>query len=98
MENFAGTTLRKSWPRGQGAMAVTTKVVCSGCRWWHYHPTEGAEADSEQAVGYCRRFPPSRRDNGVGAWPITFGSDWCGEYADKSDIPRQTSPSTFAAH
>ncbi len=79
-------------------MAVTTKVVCSGCRWWHYHPTEGAEPDSEQAVGYCRRFPPSRRENGVGAWPITFGSDWCGEYADKSDVSRQTSRNTSASH
>ena len=39
-------------------MAMAAKFVCSGCRWWHFHPTEGAEPDSEQAVGYCRRFPP----------------------------------------
>ena len=65
-------------------MAVTSKFVCSGCRWWHFHPTEGAEPDSEQAVGYCRRFPPARRENGVGAWPITFGNDWCGEYGRRA--------------
>ncbi len=79
-------------------MAVTSKFVCSGCRWWHYHPTEGADADSEQAVGYCRRFPPSRRENGVGAWPITFGNDWCGEYAEKSEVARQLPRSASAAH
>ena len=67
-------------------MAVTAKLVCSNCRWWHFQPTEGAEPESEQAVGYCRRFPPARRENGVGAWPITFGGDWCGEYAEKSEV------------
>jgi hypothetical protein len=79
-------------------MAVTAKFVCSGCRWWHFHPTEGADRDSDQAVGYCRRFPPTRRDNGVGAWPITFGNDWCGEYAEKSEISRQMARSASAAH
>jgi hypothetical protein len=67
-------------------MAAAGKFVCAGCRWWHYHPTEGAEPGSEQAVGYCRRFPPARRENGVGAWPITFGSDWCGEFTDKAEV------------
>ena len=37
-------------------MAVTTNLVCSNCRWWHFHPTEGADPESEQAVGYCRRL------------------------------------------
>ena len=84
-------------PKGR-AMAVTSKFVCSGCRWWHFHPTEGAEPDSEQAVGYCRRFPPARRENGVGAWPITFGNDWCGEYAEKSEVSRSLPRSASAAH
>lgn len=79
-------------------MPVTGKLGCSGCRWWHYHPTEGVEPDSDQAVGYCRRFPPSRRENGVGAWPITFGGDWCGEYADKSEASRLVLRGVAAAH
>lgn len=79
-------------------MAATAKFVCSGCRWWHFHPTEGDEPSSEQAVGYCRRFPPSRRENGVGAWPITFGYDWCGEFADKNDVSWQVARSLTTAH
>jgi hypothetical protein len=79
-------------------MAVNAKCVCSGCRWWNFHPTEGADRDSDQAVGYCRRFPPTRRENGVGAWPITFGNDWCGEYAEKSEISRPMQRSASAAH
>ena len=67
-------------------MAVTAKLDCGSCRWWHFQPTEGAEPESEQAVGYCRRFPPARRENGVGVWPITFGGDWCGEYTEKSEV------------
>jgi hypothetical protein len=64
---------------------MTLKSTCSGCRWWHFHPVEGEEQGGEKAVGYCRRFPPSRRENGVGAWPITFGYDWCGEYAERGE-------------
>ena len=45
-------------------MVATGKFVCSACRWWHYHPTEGAEPGSEQAVGYCRRFPPAVQNPG----------------------------------
>ncbi len=63
---------------------MTVKPICSACQWWHFHPREGEEASAEQGVGYCRRFPPTRRENGIGAWPITFGSDWCGEYAERT--------------
>ncbi len=62
---------------------MSVKPICSACQWWHYHANEGDEANLEKGVGYCRRFPPSRRENGVGAWPITFGTDWCGEYAER---------------
>jgi hypothetical protein len=79
-------------------MAVTAKFVCSGCRWWNFHPTEGADRNSDRAVGYCRRFPPTRRENGVGAWPITFGNDWCGEYAERSEASRHASRAASAAH
>jgi hypothetical protein len=60
---------------------MTAGSACARCRWWHRPPTEEEATAPEQAVGYCRRFPPSRRENGVGAWPITFGYDWCGEFA-----------------
>lgn len=79
-------------------MAETVKSVCADCRWWHFHPTEGAQPGTEQSVGYCRRFPPSRRENGVGAWPITFGNDWCGEFADKSAAAWQISHNLTSAH
>jgi hypothetical protein len=79
-------------------MAATAEFGCAGCRWWLSQPTEGSERGSEQAVGYCRRFPPARKDNGVGAWPITFGNDWCGEYADKSDVSWSASRGLAPAH
>jgi hypothetical protein len=82
----------------KGVRVMAAKFVCSGCRWWHYHPTEGTERDSDEAVGFCRRFPPTRRENGVGAWPITFGNDWCGEYKEKSEASRQVPRSASAAH
>jgi hypothetical protein len=87
-----------SGSKGTRTMALASKFVCSGCRWWYFQPTEGADPESEQAVGYCRRFPPTRRDNGVGAWPITFGNDWCGEYAEKNDVSRQLPRSASVAH
>jgi hypothetical protein len=79
-------------------MPESTQFVCSGCRWWLFHPREGAEPGSDQSVGYCRRFPPSRRENGVGAWPITFGNDWCGEFTDTSDVTRRISRGVTQAH
>jgi hypothetical protein len=79
-------------------MPEPAQFACSGCRWWLVHPQEGTEPGSDQSVGFCRRFPPARRENGVGAWPITFGSDWCGEYADKSEVSRQMSRSASVAH
>jgi hypothetical protein len=79
-------------------MPETAVFACSRCRWWLFHPTEGAEPSSDQAVGYCRRFPPTRRENGVGAWPITFGNDWCGEYADTSDVSQRFSRGVAPAH
>jgi hypothetical protein len=64
---------------------MTSKSSCADCRWWHFQASEGQERSSDTAVGYCRRFPPARRENGVGAWPITFGYDWCGEHEARGD-------------
>jgi hypothetical protein len=69
---------------------MTAKLTCSDCRWWHFHSSpEGEERDSDNAVGYCRRYPPERRENGVGAWPITLAYDWCGEYVHHADVSYQ---------
>jgi len=69
---------------------MTAKLTCADCRWWHFQSTpEGSEPDSDKGVGYCRRFPPERRENGVGAWPVTFAYDWCGEYVHKDDVSYQ---------
>tara|TARA_R110002167_G_scaffold60368_19_gene170619 strand:- start:1251 stop:1487 length:237 start_codon:yes stop_codon:yes gene_type:complete len=69
---------------------MTARLTCADCRWWHFQPTpEGDSREADNAVGYCRRLPPQRRENGVGAWPITFGGDWCGEYVHKDDVSYQ---------
>ena len=39
---------------------------CESCRFWQ----ERGFADR----GQCRRYPP------VNTWPMSRGSDWCGEY------------------
>jgi len=63
---------------------MAPKFACSDCRWWHFQAAEADGRGAEKSIGYCRRFPPSRRENGVGAWPITFGYDWCGEYQERN--------------
>lgn len=69
---------------------MTVRFTCCDCRWWDFRPTEDAEArEDEKAVGYCRRMPPSRRDKGIGGWPVSFRDDWCGEYTHKDDISYQ---------
>jgi len=79
-------------------MPATTRFVCSACRWWHVPPADDANPATAPTVGYCRRFPPARGENGVGAWPITFGHDWCGEFAENTELARQASRGAAAAH
>ena len=60
--------------------------ACSSCRWWDHIEAVGFSAE-------CRRFPPvpSWRlgQNGIdfsqGSWPVTWGHDWCGEFAPPRD-------------
>ncbi len=78
---MGGDDARASVGDGRTIMASRT---CEDCRWWQVQPTE-TEQGTNTAVGYCRRWPPQRRDNGVGAWPITFQEDWCGEYLHRDD-------------
>jgi hypothetical protein len=77
---------------------METSLTCSDCRWWHFQAAETDAGSSERSIGYCRRFAPARRENGVGAWPITFGYDWCGEYQERGkatkQVARNTAPGT----
>ena len=69
---------------------MTARLTCADCRWWHFQATEEAgRRDDAKALGYCRRMPPERRENGVGAWPITLPTDWCGEYVHKDEVSYQ---------
>ncbi len=69
---------------------MSATFTCSDCRWWNFQKApEGEDRESKEAIGYCRRNPPERRENGVGAWPITLAYDWCGEYMHKDDVTYQ---------
>ena len=68
------------------------KRCCSACRWWEFQRApENEDSASENAIGYCRRLPPARRENGVGAWPITIAYDWCGEFDGQVAVMPATS-------
>lgn len=77
--------------RGASADSLERELVdletkCATCRWWLFQKTDDVEdRRADDAIGYCRRFPPERRENGVGAWPITFSGDWCGEHRHRED-------------
>jgi hypothetical protein len=75
---------------------MANKSSCAECRWWQFQAADTDDRQSETSIGYCRRFPPARRENGVGAWPITLGSDWCGEYQERSDTTWQVARSASA--
>jgi hypothetical protein len=59
---------------------------CDGCRFWL------ADSNDEGSTGECRRFAPRPLWEGMlddfpdsdsareAAWPITFGSEWCGDF------------------
>lgn len=64
-------------PGGQGSApapaAASPEVSCRSCRWLG---KPGAFA--LEAIGTCRRFPPSLQ-----GWPGVSASDWCGEHSQK---------------
>lgn len=71
---------------------LTSIGLCCACVYWHCAVGEYREAQS----GECRRHPPTVRqgriitsynvgpdceeDVPLTAWPVTRGSDWCGEW------------------
>lgn len=56
------------------AAPAEPQVSCRSCRWLG---TPGAF--SLDAIGSCRRYPPSAN----GGWPAVTAADWCGEYSGK---------------
>lgn len=59
---------------------------CSDCRFY-----DEQHANDERAMGFCRRFPPTRpfdHDVGQGAFAEVAGSDWCGEFELEADRRR----------
>jgi hypothetical protein len=74
---------------------VRDDPACQGCRFWQ---SENGE------MGDCRRHAPrpimdaqlpraevpegGEEAAGEAFWPITFASDWCGEFKERPDVFR----------
>ncbi len=54
------------------------KATCHHCQYWV------AGRDPVIQRGQCRRFPPPGRGNGVGEFPQTHATHWCGEHKQKT--------------
>lgn len=79
-------------PMADEEEGLTSIGLCCACVYWHCAVGEYREAQS----GECRRHPPTVRqgriitsynvgpdceeDVPLTAWPVTRGSDWCGEW------------------
>ena len=50
-------------------------LVCGRCIWW---------AHKANRVGRCRRRAPVVGDG----WPVTFDTDWCGDFKLSEHAPR----------
>ena len=45
--------------------------TCSNCRYWN----------KGEDPGHCQRHPPVPiKDKRLGQWPLTKGTDWCGDW------------------
>jgi hypothetical protein len=54
---------------------------CEDCRYFELAPQTVLP---NQAMGYCRRFPPTvvvHNEYPISRWPFVSGADWCGEWA-----------------
>jgi hypothetical protein len=59
--------------------ALKVERTCGNCRYW---------LDQENGCGFCRRYPPKPDDKGINCYfPDTCEDEWCGEWADRDDIP-----------
>jgi hypothetical protein len=74
-------------------MSSDQKRICMYCRWWKMNALYGGVTASEMPVerraGECRVSPPvpvmAPARAIEGAWPQSFGGDWCGSFADHPD-------------
>ena len=57
------------------AMASGPTPTCSICTFYRI-------GNNNTSQGYCKRFPPSYREN-QNAFPIVKALDWCGEFKAK---------------
>ena len=58
------------------------KNRCEDCKWWD-SSTKSA-MDDQDVTGLCRVKPPvADKRNGIGRWPFTEDTDWCGSFAAK---------------
>ena len=68
-------------------------MKCEDCKYWDYDlyntHVGGDNTETEFYEGFCRRYPPIRSNNPIDKeciedkLPISFNSDWCGEYKKK---------------
>jgi NADH:ubiquinone oxidoreductase subunit B-like Fe-S oxidoreductase len=69
-------------------MPGTRGETCAGCRFW-LHTGD----DDDDRMGDCRRHAPRAAlqaqvaddrlddwDENYALWPLTFGTEWCGEW------------------
>jgi hypothetical protein len=78
-------------------MSKDQKEICLFCKWWKMNDLYAAlEPDDDGIIyplpenrgGECRFSAPSVRLDGklaVGAWPQTFGRDWCSKFTERRD-------------
>ena len=54
--------------------------TCKTCLYWDLGYSFGDR-------GVCRRLSPRAvGDGGVATWPLTYESDWCGEYSPSDAV------------
>ena len=70
---------------------MSTKT-CQSCKFWDQ--TEVKIETGEDTQGECCRYPPTLLDAALyqneawpdshsGFWPVTYNTDWCGEWQEK---------------
>lgn len=53
---------------------------CSSCKYYQSEIIEDDDVVFESDLGYCRRFPPHKRESALGIFPLVEHDNWCGEY------------------
>jgi hypothetical protein len=69
---------------------------CENCIYWFdlHHPVE--------PVGECRRYAPKPLFSSIPDgdwttwWPLTYSSEWCGEFEAKAEWPKEEQPCSLS--